>query len=250
MECVDRMLQHRSIREFKKDKLNEEQKRILLDVAQRTASSTGMQSYSIIHLTDEHKKALLAEICNQEYVARMPDIFIFIADVYRNSRIARENGVITEAEGDSDRFFQGWTDAAIAAQNMVNAAELMGLGTVFLGSIWNDMRAVIRLLELPLLTVPVVGVGLGIPNQDPELKPRLPRKNIVFENSYRKFASYMSELAEYDEEMKRYYDIRSTNHRLDSFTRQVVKRLKNPLPKRQELFEIIEKQGFKLKTDK
>ena len=34
---------------------------------------------------------------------------------------------------DADRFFQGWTDACLAAQNMVTAAELAGYGTVYLG---------------------------------------------------------------------------------------------------------------------
>jgi hypothetical protein len=37
-----------------------------------------------------------------------------------------------------DRFFQGFTDACITAQNIVNAAETMDLGTVYLGSILND----------------------------------------------------------------------------------------------------------------
>ena len=243
MNPIDVLLNHRTIREFKSSPMPPQQLSILLDIAKRTATSMGLQSFSIIRIVNPELKAAIAEVCNQEYVARVPEQFIFIVDAYRNSRIAREQGITSDIERDSDRFFQGWTDAAIAAQNMVAAAELGGFGTVFFGSILNNVPKMIELLKLPELTFPVVGVGIGVPNQKPQLKPRMPREANVFDDSYTVFDSYLELLEDYDEEMEQYYDMRDTNRRVDSFTKQVAG--KKAVPLRQKLIQQAEAQGFK-----
>lgn len=243
MNPIDVLLNHRTIREFKSSPMPPQQLSILLDIAKRMATSMGLQSFSIIRIVNPELKAAIAEVCNQEYVARVPELFIFIVDAYRNSRIAREQGITSDIERDSDRFFQGWTDAAIAAQNMVAAAELGGFGTVFFGSILNNVPKMIELLKLPELTFPVVGVGIGVPNQKPQLKPRMPREANVFDDSYTVFDSYLELLEDYDEEMEQYYDMRDTNRRVDSFTKQVAG--KKAVPLRQKLIQQAEAQGFK-----
>lgn len=243
MNPIDVLLNHRTIREFKSSPMPPQQLSILLDIAKRTATSMGMQSFSIIRIVNPELKAAIAEVCNQEYVARVPELFIFIVDAYRNSRIAREQGVTSDSERDSDRFFQGWTDAAIAAQNMVAAAELGGFGTVYFGSILNNVPKMIELLKLPELTFPVVGLGIGVPNQKPQLKPRMPREANVFDDSYTVFDSYLELLEDYDEEMEQYYDMRDMNSRVDSFTKQIAG--KKAVPLRQKLIQQAEAQGFK-----
>lgn len=245
MNPIDVLLNHRTIREFKPQRVSPAQLSVLIDVAKRTATSTGMQTFSIIRIVDADLKSKIAEVCCQEYVARMPELFIFVVDAYRNSRIAREQGVELVSEADSDRFFQGWTDASLAAQNLAGAAELGGFGTVFLGSILNDVPKIIELLKLPKLTFPVVGLGLGVADQKPQLKPRMPREANVFDDAYTVFDDYMDLLADYDEEMQEYYDLRDANRRVDSFTLQVVKKLQGVNPKRQKFIEYAKLQGFK-----
>jgi len=244
MNPIDVLLNHRSIREFKTHPVPPAQLSVLIDIAKRTATSTGMQTFSIIRIVNPELKVKIAEVCRQEYVARMPELFVFVVDAYRNSRIAREQGVELASEADADRFFQGWTDACLAAQNMVNAAELGGFGTVYLGSILNDVPKIIELLNLPKLTFPVVGVGFGISNQQPQLKPRMPRHANVFDDTYTVFDNYMELLEDYDEEMQEYYDLRDANRHVDSFTKQVVSRLHNAMPKRQRLVAYAKEQGF------
>lgn len=245
MNPIEILLQHKTIREYKHQAVDSAQLNVLIDVAKHTATSTGMQTFSMIHLTDAKMKKILAEeICMQPYIARVPAVFIFVVDAYRNSRIAREQGVDLVAEADSDRFFQGWTDACLAAQNMVAAAELAGFGTMYMGSILNDAPRVIDMLHLPKLTFPVVGVGLGIGDQKPQLKPRMPRELNVFENSYQTFDNYMDAMEEYDEEMGQYYDMRDLNNRVDCFTKQVTAKLAGAMPMRAQLFNQIRSQGF------
>ena len=246
-EMVKNQLEHRTIREFKDKPIPPEIFLVLMEVARRTATSNGMQQYSIIRVKDQSIKKEIAEVCKQEYVARVPELLIFVADEYRNGQIVKEKNCSIHYGGDMDRFFQSYTDACIAAQNVVNAAESMQLGTMYLGSILNDSGKICKILNLPKLTFPVVGLGIGYPNQNPQLKPRFDNKLRIFDNSYTCFENYLDELEAYDEEMQGYYDMRNTNQRVDSFSDQVVAKLTSKNPKRQEILNVIREQGF---TDK
>ncbi len=246
-EMIKVQLSHRTIREFTSTPVDEETIKTLMEVARRTATSNGMQSTSIIRITDPIVKRQVTDICKQEYVFRAPVLYIFVADCYRNMRIANDKGCNEESAGDMDRFFQAVTDTCLAAQNVVNAAESLGLGALYLGSTLNDAAKMIEVLQLPKLTFPVVGLGLGYPNQNPSLKPRLDNKFKVFENKYEVFDNYLESIADYDEEMQTYYDLRNSNQRVDSFSNQIITKLISPSPKRQEILNVIRDQGFILK---
>ncbi len=246
---VQKQLEHRTIREFKNESIPKDLFEQLIEVAKRTPTSNGMQASSIIRVTDPEKKKEIAAVCKQEYVARVPELLIFVADQYRNYRIADDKGGYEPSARDMDRFFQGFTDACLTAQNIVNAAEASELGVVFFGSILNDAERIIEILELPELTMPIVGLGIGYPNQDPQLKPRMSMELRLFENTYKKFDNYVEVIKEYDIEMQTYYDLREANKRVDSFSNQFVTRLKNLIPKRSDMLKIMKKQGFDLNTD-
>lgn len=246
-EIIKKQLEHRTIREFMDQSIPSDIFDQLMEVGRRTATSNGMQGCSIIRVTDATLRKEISEVCKQEYVARAPELLIFLVDQNRNWHIAKEKNCFEDSAKDMDRFFQGFTDACITAQNIVNAAEAMDLGTVYLGSILNDSEKICELLKLPELTFPVVGLGIGYPNQSPSLKPRMDMKIRVFENSYKNFNNYLEEIKDYDEEMHTYYDLRNANRRVDCFSDQVVTRLENAVPKRQEMIQIIRKQGFDLK---
>jgi primosomal protein N'' len=94
--------------------------------------------------------------------------------------------------------------------------------------------------------MPVLGLGIGYPNQNPQLKPRMSMDLRLFENTYKKFDDYLEEIKEYDVEMQTYYDLREANKRVDSFSNQVVAKLKNLIPKRSDMLKVMKKQGFDL----
>lgn len=243
---IQKQLNHRTIREFKNENIPTEIFNQLIEVARRTPTANGMQGSTIIRVTDPLKKKEIAAVCKQEYVARAPELLIFVVDQYRNKRIAEEKDCHEPSAKDMDRFFQGFTDACLTAQNIVNAVEAMDLGAVFLGSVLNDAEKIIEILELPELTMPVVGLGIGYPNQNPQLKPRMEMDLRIFENNYKKFDNYLEEIKAYDHEMQTYYDLRDANKRVDCFSDQVVSKLKNLIPKRSDMLNIMEKQGFDL----
>ena len=243
-ETIRTQLEHRTIREFKEQSIPEEVMEQLIEVARRTATSTGMQACSIIRITDPTIKKEIADVCTQEYVARSPELLIFIADQYRNYQIAKEKNMEASSARYMDRFLSSFTDACLMAQNVVNAAESLGFGTVYLGSILNDASKICKVLHLPELTFPVLGLALGYPNQDPQLKPRMDKKLRVFENRYTYFDNYLDKIKEYDEEMTSYYDLRDANRKVDSFSDQVVARFASVNPKRQRIMQEVQEQGF------
>ncbi|NLY36988.1 MAG: NADPH-dependent oxidoreductase [Tissierellia bacterium] len=237
---------HRTIRAFKEGSLSEDIIKELLEVARRTATSTGLQSASIIRVKDQKKRNELAKVSGQPYVASSAELWIFIVDTYRNQRIAEQKGVNTDAGRDMDRFFQGFSDGAFMAQNVLNALESLELGGVYLGSLHNDDRRVIEILELPELTFPIIGLSFGEKDQSPQLKPKMDMSLRCFEDVYKIEKDYLEIFKDYDEEMQTYYDLRDANNRVDSFTNQIATQYANPSAKRNEILDIILEQGYTL----
>lgn len=80
-------------------------------------------------------KEQIAEIANQPYIPNTGHLFVFVVDQRRNTLIAEAKGAKALVQGSPERFISAFSDAMIAAQNMVVAAESLGMGTVYLGSI-------------------------------------------------------------------------------------------------------------------
>ena len=137
-------------------------------------------------------------------------------------------------------------DALLAAQNVVVAAESMGLGTVYLGSILADPRPVMKALELPELTFPVVGLLVGHADQDPGQKPRMPLSVMSAKNTYPRVESYTQTLADYDHEVTEYYDLRSGS-RLESFSHLVATNLGVGGAHVSPIMEVLHEQGLCLR---
>lgn len=246
-ETIKTQLNHRTIRKFEERPVEKETIDALLEVVNRTASSTGMQNSSIIKVTDKDLREKIYEISTQKYLLDVPELWIFVVDTLRNDRIARENGFEPTTSGDMDKFFQGFTDATLAIQNLTVAIESMGMGAVYFGSILNNMGKLVEVLKLPKLVFPVLGIGFGYPKEKPQLKPRMPMELKFFENEYKILPSYKEAIKEYDEEMTNYYDLRENGKRSDTFSEQVVARLKPEIEVKRNVADVLESQGFNLR---
>ena len=83
-QVIERMLDHRSIRSFLDKPLTEEQIHTIVECAQSAATSSYVQAYSIIGVSDPEKKAKLAELAgSQTYVEKSGHVFVFCADLHR-----------------------------------------------------------------------------------------------------------------------------------------------------------------------
>ena len=120
----------------------------------------------------------------------------------------------------------------------------MGLGGVFLGSTLNQVDQLIEIFNLPEHVVPVLGIAIGHPDQAPQLKPRLPREVMHFENTYPKLENVCETLKDYDAIVHEYYDLRDANNRVDAFTTQIAKGMTRKHPGRMQLLKFYQRQAF------
>ncbi len=84
----------------------------------------------------------------------------------------------------------GIQDAAYMAQNLVVAAESLGLGSCFLGESSMSaerVRHLVKKHDLPELVLPLVELVLGYPAEEATPRPRFPLSFTVFENRYPEF---------------------------------------------------------------
>jgi FMN reductase (NADPH) len=231
-EVLAAIMSHRSIRKFKNEKLTPSQIETIVRAAQMASSSRFMQAYSIIGLTDPALKRELSEITKTPYIEENGHLFIFCADLKRLTVMGTEQ----EKQDmrmmlESSVFYQiAVTDTALAAQNAVLAAESLGLGAVILGSVSKDIRRLDQMLALPEYVVPLFGIAVGVPDQQPEINPRLPLEAVYFENRYPSESDLRERIEAYDHDMRHYYQTRSENNRDAGWSRSHIDLLKLQLP--------------------
>ncbi|MFJ3673915.1 nitroreductase family protein [Streptomyces sp. NPDC090106] len=80
-----------------------------------------------------------------------------------------------------------YVDAALAAQNGLVAAEAIGLGGVYLGSLRNHARALADLIGLPRYAYVVFGMAIGTPDPDrpSAIRPRPAQDVVLHRERYR-----------------------------------------------------------------
>ena len=247
---IDTLLDRRSIRAFKPGPLGDDVVATLERVAQQAPSSQYLNDWSAIRVNDPALKERLAAIGHQPYIATAPLLYVFVADEHRNTAIAAAKGV--DPAGDaftldgSYRFSQAQNDASLALHAMETAAYSLGLGCVILGSLLNDVDALVDALGLPALTYPVLGLAIGEPDQEPALKPRMPRTMQFFDDAYpADDAAMLADLPAFDEEVHRYYDLRNTDRPVDAFSDQIATNAVAPMNGR-VVRDTAARQGFRL----
>ncbi|MFD2923986.1 oxygen-insensitive NADPH nitroreductase [Halobacillus naozhouensis] len=240
-ETIETLLNHRSIRKFTDKKLTDEQIHTIIKAAQQASTSSYMMAYTIIGITDPDKKAALAEVSGHPHVTQNGHLLIFCADLKRPvAQATSEQYEATRANlENSEHFLVAAIDAALAAQNAAIAAESMGLGMCYLGSIRNNLARTDEILELPKHVIPLFGMAIGTPDHQPELKPRLPISAVYAENEY---PAYEEDVAAFDQELADYYESRSTNNRKDTWSEQMIRRFAKPM--RMDVTELVQKKGF------
>lgn len=221
-ETIQTILNHRTIRKFTNQKLSEEQIQLIVKAAQRASTSSYVMAYTIIGVTDEEKKKQLTSISGQPYVNENGHLFVFCADLYRIYEQTSKNTIVQEGLQSTEQFIVATIDAALAAQNASIAAESMGLGICYLGSLRNDIRKTNDILQLPEYVIPLFGLAVGYPAKEYEQKPRLPLDVVYHENVYDTDSKKQQQLIkQFDEEISSYYSKRTENKRTDTWTDQM-----------------------------
>ncbi|WP_053365341.1 oxygen-insensitive NADPH nitroreductase [Bacillus sp. FJAT-27245] len=247
-EMISTILGHRSIRKFEDKPLTDEQIRTIVECAQAASTSSFIQAYSIIGVKDPEKKRRLSEVAgNQAYVEQNGHFFVFCADLYRHSLIGEKEGrKVLDSIESTEKFMVAVIDAALAAQNAAVAAESLGLGICYIGGLRNNLDEVQKILATPERVIPLFGLAVGYPAQDPGKKPRLPFGHVYHEDRYEQDLDiYMEELEKYDREIAAYYEERTSGKRSDTWSGQIAGMLEKK--SRMYMKEFVNKNKMDLK---
>jgi FMN reductase (NADPH) len=115
-----------------------------------------------------------------------PLLFTICVDAHRAELVMAKRGWKLRSN-DLHVLLFGMEDAIMLAQNMVIAAESLGLGTCYLGNVQYRAEAIAKEYHLPMRVFPMVGLVVGYPAEDPPTRPRYPLESVLFEDRYPEF---------------------------------------------------------------
>ncbi len=198
------MLNHRSIRKYQKKMISVEIKEEIIRCAQMAPTSSYFQAYTIIEINDSKEKKALAEAAGgQDCVEKAPLVLLFCADLYRNKLALHVED--PEVFGNVESYTVAVVDTALSMQKAFIAAQSFGLGGVVIGGIRNDMNAIKSLTKLPPLVMPLFLLCLGYPDENPDVKPRLPI-HMVWKKDFYDSSFSPAYLYSYNKEVSSYFD--------------------------------------------
>ncbi|WP_323842298.1 MULTISPECIES: oxygen-insensitive NADPH nitroreductase [unclassified Moraxella] len=250
---IETLLNHRSVRKYTGEPISEQMLVAILEAGRAVSTSSFLQASSIIRIKDTAKRTALRQIsCDMSeeeyhqaladgkrlghgYVESCAEYLVFCMDAKRHNQLADVQTDWTEVT------LIGAIDAALMAQNVLSAAESLGLGGVFIGSLRNDIERAGEVLGLPEHVVPLFGLCLGHPDWESKInqsqRPRLPLDVLVSTDTYQVASD--EKLSAYNEQVKEYYNGRGLD--LDWAT-QIATTFGGKV--RPFMLEYLQKQGF------
>jgi nitroreductase len=185
---ITSLFSRKSVRAFLDKPIPEETVDEIIDAGIQGPSAGNQQLYAILDIRDRAVKDRLAILCdNQPFIAAAPLVLVFLADTRRWLDCYRYAGAAARNPGPGDLLL-ACADAMIAAQNMVSAAESLGIGSCYIGDILENKEPLTELLSLDPLTPPVTMLVFGYPAESQVRRtkpPRPDRKYLVQRDRYR-----------------------------------------------------------------
>lgn len=250
---IETLLNHRSVRKYTGEPISNEMLQAILEAGRAVSTSSFLQATSIIRVVDGVKRTQLRQIsCNMSeadynqaladgerlghgYVESCAEYLIFCMDAKRHNQLADVQTDWTEVT------LIGAIDAALMAQNVLAAAESLGLGGVFIGSLRNNIERAGEILGCPKHVVPLFGLCLGHPDWESKInqsqRPRLPLDVLVSTDAYQEADE--AALDAYNEQVREYYQGRKLD--LD-WRAQIAQTFGGEV--RPFMLEYLQKQGF------
>lgn len=168
MDAIQNIMSRISVRQYFDREISEEALRTILEAGMAGPSCVNARDWSFLVVRD------------REMLNKMADANGRPAEPLRTAKV----GILVC--GDLERAFKGapdyWVvDGSIAAQNMILAANALGIGSVWLGT-WpqmNRVRAQAELFGLPETQIPHSIIAFGYPKEESTKQKQIWEENRV-----------------------------------------------------------------------
>jgi len=247
---LGRLLTHKSVRHYRQDALPPYMLEWMVAAAQSAATSSNLQTWSVVALQDSEHKAEAAFLCgDQDFIRQAPLFLVFCADLARLTFVAQQVGLPDAGLDYLEMFVMATIDAALAAQNAATAAESLGLGICYVGAARNRPRELAVLLQLPRRVIALFGMAVGWPAEGDgaSIRPRLPQPEVLHRETYSE-ASRSQWIEHYDATMRDFYQTQQMNVQ-GNWSRHSARRIATveALNGRDVMRQILQERGFGLK---
>lgn len=173
---IEAIQNRRSIRKYKDQPVEEETLLKIIDCGRLAPSDSNTQPWNFIIVRSEEMRTKLAHVSHgQDWMLSAPVFIVCVADI----RVATsDTDLITineETPGIAPK--QIILDTAIAGENIVLAAEVMGLGTCWVS--WYVQDEIRPVLGIPNDKYVVAIITMGHKDQTPKQRPRRSLEEVI-----------------------------------------------------------------------
>jgi FMN reductase [NAD(P)H] len=186
-ETIRLLHERASVRQFADRPIEPDVLRAVLESGVH-APTGGMQPYSIISVSDAETKQALYDMdgCGQKQILNAPVDLLFCLDMHRSARWADLRDAPFTATASFEEWWISFQDVIICAQSIVTAADAMGLGSVYIGTVYWYFEKLRELFHMPEGVFPVVLLCMGYPRDArPAPRKKLGVDIVVHEGAYR-----------------------------------------------------------------
>ena len=183
-ETLRLLLERTSCRSFTDQAIPQDVLHLVLQAGVHAPSGGNLQPYSIIKIEKPETKEWLADKCGQGFIGQAPVLLLFCLDFHRLQRWAELETAPFTATSSFRHFWISFQDTLICAQNICTAADALGLGSVYIGTVLEFFAELQERCQLPQGVFPVVLLCLGYPKSRPQPRRKLGIETIVHDEIY------------------------------------------------------------------
>jgi len=201
-----------SCRAFTGRKISSRTLNYILEAGIHSPTGGNLQPYSVIKIEKPGARSRLSKLCGQSFMKKAPLHLVFCMDFHRLRRWAKLEKAPFSADRALRPFWIAFQDTMICAQNMCTAADSLGLGSVYIGPVFDKIREIRKMCQLPKGVIPVVSLAVGYPAFFPAPREKLGPEVVVHNEVYREIP---------DEELLRAFEEKYKNARTEINTKDM-----------------------------
>jgi nitroreductase len=168
LDVFEAIKKRRSVRAYTSEKVSEEDVERLIEAARWAPSAGNIQPWEFIIVTNAETKRRLSDAAlHQTFIEKAPVVIVVCADVVRSSW----------GYGSRGTNLYCLQDTAAATENVLLAAQALGLATCWVGAFHEDEVA--KAVNTPRNVRPVAIVPVGRPAEKPSARPKRSMREIV-----------------------------------------------------------------------
>jgi len=174
LDVLKAIKSRRSVRAFTNQPVSEKEVEKLIDAARWAPSAGNIQPWAFIVVRDPKVKRGLCEAAsNQTFIEKAPVVVVVCADTQQSS----------QRYGSRGANLYCLQDTAAATQNILLAAQAMGLASCWVGA-FKEERAK-EVLNTPSWLRPIAIIPIGHAAEEPRARPRKHLNEIIHRETFR-----------------------------------------------------------------